>query len=216
MKAEKVVIVDDEPVIRHGLRDWLSPEYETFCFESSEAFLEAFDQIDFKDGKPICMLLDYQMPGMNGVELQRTLKALSVEFPIIFMSGNALQADIIDAWHGGAVDFILKPFSATQISQVLTEQFELLRLRTLNDAMLKSKELLVDLPITKREAEVLLLLGKGHQQNEVAKLLGISLRTVKMYRLFLKNKLNLNSLAELVRYYDQYHKSIVKIAKGPH
>ena len=214
MKVDKVIIVDDEPIIRDGLRDWLSPEYETLCFDSSEAFLEAFDAFDFDDSQPTCMLLDFQMPGMNGVELQHTLKAMNLEFPIIFMSGNAMQADIIDAWHGGAVDFILKPFSATQISQALIAQFELLKQHVLSRAAVAKTEPIVDLPITKREAEVLLLLGKGHQQNEVASLLGISLRTVKMYRLFLKNKLNLNSLAELVRYYDQHHQSILKVAQG--
>lgn len=214
MKMDKVIIVDDEIVIRDGLRDWLSPEYEIQCFSSAQVFLDEFNDFEPEEGKLTCILLDFQMPEMNGVELQRTLKAMNVEYPIIFMSGNALQADIINAWRGGAVDFVLKPFSAAQISDALMAQFELLKLCRLKEQSLEKEKLIEDLPITKREAEVLLLLGNGHQQNEVAKILGISLRTVKMYRTFLKNKLNLNSLADVARYCDQFQASINRIAKG--
>ena len=163
---------------------------------------------------PTCMLLDFQMPGMNGVELQRTLRSMNVEFPIIFMSGNAHQSDVINAWHGGAVDFILKPFNAEQISEVLATQFGQLQSNREVDRKSKNLAQISGKPITKREAEVLHLLGKGLQQNEIAQSLGISLRTVKMYRSFLKNKLDLNTPAEVVRYFDQNQQSILKIAQG--
>lgn len=179
MNIERIVIVDDERIIRESLRGWFLPTFEVFCFDSSERFLDSLNQFDFEDGNPTCMLLDFQMPGMNGVELQQTLKSLNVEFPIIFMSGNARQVDIIDAWHGGAVDFILKPFNANQISQALLTQFDRLKQRRNHENKAKDELTHTVVPITKREAEVLLLLGKGLQQNEVARILGISLRTVK-------------------------------------
>ena len=71
-----------------------------------------------------------------------------------------------------------------------------------------------DIPISQREAEVLILLGQGHRQNEVSEKLGITLRTVKMHRASLKNKLNLNTLVELTRYCDEHLPSIDRIAKG--
>ena len=123
MKNARAIIVDDEADIRDGLKSWLSNEYMTQCFDSAESFLNAITNFDFEDGVPSCMLLDFQMPGMNGVELQAALKQINVEFPIIFMSGNAGQADIINAWHGGAIDFILKPFTPQQISEALTKLF---------------------------------------------------------------------------------------------
>ena len=124
MHVKKVIIVDDEPIILAGLENWLSRHYKTLSYDSAETFLEALNHFDFEDGLPTCILLDFQMPGMNGIELQAQLKAVNAEFPIIFMSGNAQQADIIDAWRGGAVDFILKPFVPTQVTDALEKQFD--------------------------------------------------------------------------------------------
>jgi FixJ family two-component response regulator len=152
------------------------------------------------------------MPGMTGTELQAFLKTIKAAFPIIFMSGNATQTDIISAWRGGAVDYILKPFTPTQITDALDKQFDALKTdQTQPDSVRKP---LINIAITKREAEVLLLLGNGHPQIEVAKILGISVRTVKMYRSFLKDKLGLNSTAKLAKYCHQYQESIELVAKG--
>jgi len=213
MKNARVIIVDDEADIREGLEDWLSNEYTTQCFDSAESFLEAINNFDFEDGVPSCMLLDFQMPGMNGVELQTTLKQINIDFPIIFISGNAGHADIINAWHGAALDFILKPFTPDQISEALAKLFTQHKQERLITSASPSDR--VDIPITHREAQVLLLLGKGHQQKEIAEMLGLSLRTVKMYRTFLKNKLNLNTLIEIARYCDQYHSSIKNVIEQP-
>ncbi len=147
---------------------------------------------------------------MTGIELQNELNQLNVQFPIVFMSGNALQADIIDAWQGGAIDFLLKPFTASQVSSKLA--------KALNSGFFRQNEngkadSSIDIPITKREAQVLLLLGQGRQQYEVAQNLSLSLRTVKMYRTSLKNKLNLNTLMELARFHDEHYRAILKIAE---
>ncbi len=211
--TKKVIIVDDEPIILAGLENWLSRHYKILSFESAESFMEAFNQFEFNDGLPTCILLDFQLPGINGVELQTSLKRMNNEFPIIFMSGNAQQKDIIDAWRGGAVDFILKPFTTKQITDTLDHQFKQM------DGLLKSRQhskpqAPINIPISKREAEVLLLLGNGYQQIEVAQTLGISIRTVKMYRSFLKGKLSLDTLADLAKFCNQYEDLIKKIAKN--
>ncbi len=214
MKNSRVIIVDDESDIREGLQDWLSRDYHLRSFESAESFLSALNDYEFEDGISSCILLDFQMPGMTGVELQTNLKQMNAEFPIIFMSGNAQQADIIDAWHGGAIDFILKPFTANQVSDKLANLFNATHAKNGATNRVAENEEIIDIPISQREAQVLLLLGQGHQQNEVAQMLGLSLRTVKMYRTFLKNKLNLNTLMELARYHDEHRQSILRIAEG--
>ncbi|MES2586771.1 MAG: response regulator [Pseudomonadota bacterium] len=211
MKKARVIIVEDEVAVRQGLSDWLSQEYEVSPFESAEAFLEAINDFEFEDGLPTCILLDFQMPGMTGVELQSNLKLMSVSCPIIFMSGNAQQADVIDAWRGGAIDFILKPFSGSQVSTALEDLFKKMRLLEQESPRVKTEVALIDIPISQREAEVLLLLGKGHRQNEAAEMLGITLRTIKMHRASLKNKLSLNTLVDLTRYCDEHRPSIEKI-----
>ncbi len=207
MKLNKIIIVDDERIIRESLSSWLSAEYQVQSYENGTDFLQALQSSDFEDGTPTCLLLDFQMPVINGVEVQNELRAINCEIPIIFISGNALQQDVIDAWKGGAVDFILKPFTAQQISDALQKLFQS------NHHSSETDNHQTQLPITQREAQVLCLLGQGHQQNEVAQMLGLSLRTIKMYRTFLKNKLNLNNLVELAKYYECNKQVISDIAK---
>ena len=208
MKKSRIIIVDDESVIREGLEDWLSRDYSVCVFDSAESFLSSLTS--FKDETPTCVLLDLQMPRMTGIELQNELNQLNVQFPIVFMSGNAQQEDIIDAWQGGAVDFLLKPFTASQVSSKLAKALN-------SDVFRQNKsdktEDSIDIPITKREAQVLLMLGQGRQQFEVAQSLSLSLRTVKMHRTSLKNKLGLNTLMELARFYDEHYRAISKIAE---
>ena len=208
MTKNRVVIIDDEEDIRDGLHDLLVDEYEVCCFDSAEDFLDSYNDFEFCDGTPTCVLLDFQMPEMNGVELQACLKSMNSNLPIIFMSGNAVQSDVIAAWRGGATDFLLKPISGADVSIELKKVFERLKAQR-TDA--KGKEI-EELPITTREAQVLLLLAKGMQQNEVAQELKISLSTIKMYRTFIKNKLQLTNPIELVRYCDEHRASIEAIA----
>lgn len=214
IKNQRIIIVDDEPVVLNSLRELLSSDHETLFFTSAEEFLAAYSNFDFEDGKPTCILLDFQMPGMNGVELQVSLKQMNVEFPIVFMSGNAQQKDIISAWHEGAKDFVLKPFTAEQILGVIATQFSHIKEERTKSFGLPSSHLNITkkIPITKREAEVLLMLGSGLHQHEVSEKLGISLRTIKKYRSNLRDKLNLNTLIELGRFCDQYQDLIKNIA----
>lgn len=209
MNKCKVIIIDDELVIREGLQAWLSQDYSVFTFDSAESFLNSLTT--FKNNTPTCVILDLQLSKMSGLELQHALNLLKFTFPIIFMSGIAQQSDIIDAWQGGAVDFILKPFTAIQVSNKLKKAFN--SNVFIKNANKEKNETLIDIQISKREAQVLLLLGQGYQQFEVAKKLSLSLRTVKMYRASIKNKLNLKTLMELARFHDEHYRSIMKIAE---
>ena len=212
MKAMRVIIVEDDTALRLSLTDWLSKDYLVSHFESAEALLEALNDFDFEDGVPTCMLLDFQMPGMNGVELQTQLHRMGIEYPVIFMSGNAVQADIIDAWHGGAVDFLLKPFNVDKLSDTFLTLFQKCEDIKSSFPPAIHKEVVVNLPISQREAEVLLLLGTGHKQHDIAKMLHVTLRTVKWHRANLKDKLDLNTLVELARYCIEHRASIENIA----
>jgi len=211
MSKKRLIIVDDDPDVLIGLEAWLSQDYSLLSFDSGDSFLAALLRACRVDAVPTCFLLDYQMPAMNGVELQSRARELGFDYPTVFMSGNVLQADIIAAWRGGAVDFILKPFSACEISDALQKAFDAASAQldeppALNDGDKKS------LPISRREAQVLMLLGEGLQQQEIARQLSLSLRTVKMYRTFLKNKLDLNTLVEIGKFCEQNRSVIGQIA----
>ncbi len=213
MKPLRVILVEDDAALRASLTDWLSKEYLVTQFESAEDLLGALNNFDLEDGIPTCILLDFQMPGMNGVELQTQLRAMNIDFPIIFTSGNAQQADIINAWHGGANDFLLKPFTGEKVSQVLQALFQQSKAMKLATALLPVATPLTSIPISNREAQVLLLLGKGYRQHEIADKLNITLRTVKWHRASIKNKLGLNTLVEIARYCDQNKSLIEKLSQ---
>ena len=210
MNRSRVILVEDDTALRESLSDWLSKEYLVVPFDSAEALLQAFNDFDFEDGVKTCILLDFQMPGMNGVELQTRLRKMHIAYPIIFTSGNAQQADIINAWHGGAVDFLLKPFSGATVSGVLRKLFE--KSSAMQFAISPSDHHVTSIPISQREAQVLLLLGQGFRQHDIANTLNITLRTVKWHRASIKNKLGLNTLVEIARYCDQNQFLIKKMA----
>ena len=213
MKPLRVILVEDDAALRASLTDWLSKEYLVTQFESAEDLLRVLNNFDLEDGIPTCILLDFQMPGMNGVELQTQLREMNIDFPIIFTSGNAQQADIINAWHGGANDFLLKPFTGEKVSQVLEALFQQSNAMKLEAASIPFITPPVSIPISKREAQVLLLLGKGYRQHEIADKLNITLRTVKWHRASIKNKLGLNTLVEIGRYCDQNKSLIEKLGQ---
>lgn len=212
MRDARVIVIDDDIAVREAFLALLSESYQVKCFDSAESFLAAYKDFEFEDNIPSCILLDFQLPGMTGVELQTSLKTLNAQFPIAFMSGNAHPTDVIDAWNGGAIKFLLKPFTAPQISNVLDELFLIAAKRLEFEESNALESNIITQPINQREAQVLYLLGSGLQQVEVAKILGLSLRTVKMYRATLKEKLNLNTLMDLARYCDKHIKTIQKIA----
>ena len=212
MKAMRVIIVEDDTALRLSLTDWLSKDYLVSHFESAEALLKALNDFDFEDGVPTCLLLDFQMPGMNGVELHAQLQRMGIDYPVIFMSGNAVQADIIDAWHGGAVDFLLKPFNVDKLNETFLALFQKCEDIKLSLLPAIHKKVVIDIPISQREAEVLLLLGAGHKQQDIAEMLQVTLRTIKWHRANLKDKLGLNTLVELARYCIEHRASIEGIA----
>ena len=211
MKNTRVIIVEDDTELGDSLKNWLSSEHEISWYTSAEALLEAISIIDSKDRVSTCILIDYQLPGMNGNELQSTLRQLNIKYPIVFMSGNIKMEEVIDAWRGGAVEFILKPFSGHQLTACLKNIFLKNNQLKLDGVSTTQKAEIIEISISPREAEVLLLLGQGYRQAEVAQILGIGIRTIKMHRTSLKNKLNLTTPVELTRFCDQHALSIKKI-----
>jgi FixJ family two-component response regulator len=212
MTQNKIIIIDDDHNIRNALQGWLCHKYDVQTFESAESFLIEIKNFKLVDLESCCILLDFHMQGMTGVELLYALNEQNFNIPIIFMSGNINQADIIDVWRGGAIDFILKPFTTRQLNETLSKVFDGIGKNIIPNAPSVEINTLGDTPISQREAQVLLLLGNGYRQYEVAEQLSISLRTVKMYRASLKNKLSLITLVDLSKYCDKHYTSLKVIA----
>ncbi|WP_143070644.1 response regulator transcription factor, partial [Polynucleobacter sp. QLW-P1DATA-2] len=151
----------------------------------------------FKPLAPAVLITDMRMPKQSGVELQSELISKGHKIPIIFISGESSDEQIIAALKSGAVDFLLKPFSreallgavAKAIEQDAIAMQDLIRKAQLSEA-LKT--------LSPRERQVFELLAKGYGNKELVNALGISLPTVKEYKSEVMYKLRLRSLAELI------------------
>jgi two-component system, LuxR family, response regulator FixJ len=107
MRDERIVhVVDDDPVFRRSIEALLeSAGFATRAYDSALAVLNAASQLSGG-----CMLLDFRMPGINGLELQASLNELGIRLPVIVMTGQGDVATAVQAMKAGAVDFIEKPF----------------------------------------------------------------------------------------------------------
>ena len=186
-------MVEDDDELRSDLERALQfCGYTTFSFANPEQFL-----LEFKPVVPAVLVTDMRMPKLSGVQLQAELMEKGHKIPIIFISGESLDEQIVKAFKNGAFDFLLKPFSrevflstvAKAIEQDSIAMQELIRKSRLAEA-LKT--------LSPRELQVFHLLAKGYGNKELVEALGISLSTVKEYKSEVMYKLRLRSLAELI------------------
>jgi FixJ family two-component response regulator len=193
-KPESLVyLVDDEYAVRDSLALLIESAGLTVrSFASALDFLNDYDPL-----QPGCLLLDVRMPTMSGLELQVELARREIAIPIIFISGHAGIPDSAKAFRAGAVDFLEKPFDngllLERIAEAIKKDFADREQRIEHH---KIQNILDHL--TAREQEVLSLIVSGHSNKAMAKILGISNRTVEAHRARIMEKTLTNSLAELM------------------
>jgi RNA polymerase sigma factor (sigma-70 family) len=189
-----VYVVDDDASTRELLA-WLM-KHEGLAvqtFAAPHAFLESCPA----DASG-CLILDLNMPGMNGLVLQQSLKAAGIRMPVIFLSGRADVANAVRAVKEGAIDFIEKPFDYKQVVALVRECLSRdASVRAERDRKRACTERLAQL--TQREREVLDLVVAGRTNRDIAEALDISVKTVEAHRAKLMEKVEADSVAELVQ-----------------
>ena len=195
MATERVVhVIDDDADVRQSLAFLLTAAGLTVrVHDSAVAFLEVLP--DIKEG---CVVTDVRMPGMDGLELQRRLQQMKVQLPVIVMTGHGDVPLAVEAMKSGAVDFIEKPFEdetlLSAIRSALTRQAQ----ASERDARASAIQQRIA-KLSEREREVLDRLVAGKANKVIAFELGISPRTVEVYRANVMTKMQAESLSELVR-----------------
>jgi two-component system, LuxR family, response regulator FixJ len=188
-----VFVVDDEEPMRNALRRVMSASgLAVETFSSAQQFLEIG-----RCERPACILLDLQMPGMNGLELQRELRLRGYSMPVIFLTGMGTVTHAVSAMRDGAADFMEKPFSNEALIERVHSALGADREALERDAARQSIVTRVK-KLTPREREVLVLLSQGQSNKHVARRLNLSPRTVEGYRARIMEKLAAKSVAELV------------------
>jgi two-component system response regulator FixJ len=194
MPSESVVhVVDDDEAVRDSIAFLLrSAQLEVEVYESAVAFLGKVA------GAAGCVVTDVRMPEMTGIELVRRLKELGNKLPVIVMTGHGDVPLAVEAMKAGAVDFIEKPFDeATMLTAV---RAALARGEAVEKRDAERAEIEKRLNgLSGREREVLLGLVRGQPNKIIAHNLGISPRTVEIYRANVMAKMDAPSLSDLVR-----------------
>jgi FixJ family two-component response regulator len=195
MAESTVFIVDDNAGVRDSVAELVdSVGLSHATFASAQEFLDAYDS----DARG-CLVLDVRMAHMSGPALQARLNAMGARIPIVFISGHADVDVAVKTIKAGAVDFVTKPYRDQQL------------LDSINEALARDAACHDDgsgvgsefgtrlATLSARERQVMDLVVAGQSSKSVARVLGISYRTVEQHRNHIFDKLGIQSVAELVR-----------------
>jgi len=193
-KKGMIYIVDDDEAVRDSLQ-WLleGQDYRVRCFDSAESFLSRYDPRDVA-----CLIVDVRMQGMSGPELQDRLLERQSPLPLIFITGHGDVPMAVEAMKKGALDFIQKPFKEADLLNMVErmlntahEMFEASSQAASRDALLSK--------LTSRESQVLDRIVAGRLNKQIADDLNISIKTVEAHRANIMEKLNANTVADLLK-----------------
>ncbi len=193
-KKGTVYVVDDDEAVRDSLQ-WLleGKDYRVRCFDSAESFLARYDAREVA-----CLIVDIRMGGMSGLELQDRLIENKSPLPIVFITGHGDVPMAVDTMKKGAMDFIQKPFDEAQLDSLVERMLDNARDAFAGHQQAASRDALLS-KLTGRESQVLERIVAGRLNKQIADDLGISIKTVEAHRANIMEKLNANTVADLLK-----------------
>ena len=193
-KKGNVYVVDDDEAVRDSLQ-WLleGKDYRVRCFDSAETFLSRYDPREVA-----CLIVDIRMPGISGLELQDRLVERKSPLPIVFITGHGDVPMAVTTMKKGAMDFIQKPFKEEELVSLVERMLDQAR-DSFNDSQTAANRDALMAKLTTREAQVLERIVAGRLNKQIANDLGISIKTVEAHRANIMEKLNANTVADLLK-----------------
>ncbi len=190
----RIAIVGDDDALRDSLGVLLKfREYDVLEFRDGESFLQ-----DSAAGKLDCLVLDLKMPGINGLEVLKTCRERSYAMPIIVVTAFGDVASAKTALKGGAFDFVEKPVDWDEMIRLIDEAVAQYRQANAQDSERAGIEERMA-RLSGREREILDAVLDGKHNREIAAALGLSVRTVEVYKARMMEKMRVSRLAELIR-----------------
>jgi FixJ family two-component response regulator len=200
-----VFVIDDDAAIREAVKKLISSvglRVETFG--STQEFLAAK-----RPEAPACLVLDVRLPDVSGLEFQRDLSQANITLPIIFITGHADVPMSVRAMKAGAVEFLTKPFRGQELLDAIQEAIARDRKAASERAQMSELQTRFD-SLTPREKEVLALVVSGLLNKQIGAELGASELTIKTHRGRVMQKMEADSLADLVRMAERLKSSLAK------
>ncbi len=190
----RVYVIDDDEAMRDSLNFLLdSANYKVTLFETALAFLDALPGLEFG-----CVVSDVRMPGLDGIELLKRMKADHSRFPIVIMTGHGDVPLAVEAMKLGAVDFLEKPFEDDRLVAMIETAINQAEPAARSEAL--TQEIAARIAsLSPRERQVMDGLVAGLSNKLIARDYDISPRTIEVYRANVMTKMQANSLSELVR-----------------
>jgi len=190
----KVFVIDDDQAMRDSL-DFLlgAAEFDVTLFESAQHFLDALPTVEFG-----CVVSDVRMPGIDGIELLKRLKADRRALPVVIMTGHGDVPLAVEAMKLGAVDFLEKPFEDDRLIGMIDIALKQAESGARNEAAVLDIAARVE-SLSPRERQVMEGLVAGLSNKQIARDYDISPRTIEVYRANVMTKMQAGSLSELVR-----------------
>ena len=189
-----IAVVDDDPSVREGLSSLIrSAGLQVETFASAQEFLA-------RPGAetPSCLVLDLQLPGLSGLDLQKRMAEVGVEIPIVFLTGHGNVPASVRAMKAGAIEFLTKPFDEQDLLQAIQEAVDRDRQNRQQHAEMHKLQDRYE-SLTPREQEVMQEVVSGLLNKQIAAELNIAEYTVKIHRGRVMRKMHAESLADLVR-----------------
>ena len=193
-KKGTVYVVDDDEGVRDSLQ-WLleGKDYRVRCYDSAETFLSRYDAREVA-----CLIVDIRMAGMTGLDLQDRLVERKSPLPIVFITGHGDVPMAVNTMKKGAMDFIQKPFQEAELVNLVERMLEQAKEAFAGHQQSASRDALLA-KLTSREAQVLERIVAGRLNKQIADDLGISIKTVEAHRANIMEKLNANTVADLLK-----------------
>ena|SRR5215813_185060 len=194
-----IFLIDDDPAVLKSLNRLLQAAgYETQAYLSAETFLSEHDP-----STPGCAVLDLAMSDLNGLHVQQALTRQGNNRPLIFLTGQASIQESVEAMKAGAVDFLTKPVDKSELLRAI--KFAEERDKTQRDNEARRKVIVERMAkLTPREREALKLVTEGLLNKQIAGVMGVTEKTIKVHRGRVFKKMGARNLAELVQMTAEY------------
>jgi two-component system, LuxR family, response regulator FixJ len=195
MRAKGIIyVIDDDEALRDSLKFLLdSSGFGVTLFDNAQSFLDVLPGLAFG-----CVVSDIRMPGLDGIELLKRMKAQQSRFPVLIMTGHGDVPLAVEAMKLGAVDFLEKPFEDDRLTTMIESAIRQAEPAAKSEAIAQDLSARVA-SLSPRERQVMEGLIAGLSNKLIAREYDISPRTIEVYRANVMTKMQANSLSELVR-----------------